>query len=572
MREVPQRRTFWILGALLFFCLVFAHQKKFDSATPVSRLDLLHALWEHQSFSIDAYHTNTPDKAFFQGHYYSDKAPGTVAVALPAFAVSAQILNWANIPLDSPKGWLISSWLSCAGSLALVTAIGGVALYAWLCRWTSARAALITVLALFLGAAPLPYSTMMFSHALVIGLICICMWAIGLGEGQRGKGQEQRGKRGGQSGEGEDRGGKGDEQRENGEEQTGSGEGQRGKSEELCGKGEVASVQRVGWGAVKATEVELLASSEPGIANRPPIDHLDQPMHQTRNLGHGQCTRRDVLAGFAGGLALASEFSSGLVIVGLFLWLAAEDWRRGFTFTLLGAIPLLLVPAYSLACFGNPFILPYSLQASFPQMRQGLYAIQWPDAQTAWNLLFSPARGLLFWSPFLVMAGFGYWAVAVTSTRLFVLTYFVPLLQVIVISGRVWDWQAGFVLGPRLLAPMLPLLALPCALGVRRWPKLGLILAAYSIAITTMATLTDAAPNTMNYNPLTELHIPDILNIELSPNLGMLFGFSPYLSAFAFYAILGFGLWRILWQQGMLNNDIIISSRAIMTSCNSRDF
>lgn len=31
--------------------------------------------------------------------------------------------------------------------------------------------------------------------------------------------------------------------------------------------------------------------------------------------------------------------------------------------------------------------------------------------------------------------------------------------------------------------------------GVRRWPKLGIVLAIHSIAITTMATLTEATPD-----------------------------------------------------------------------------
>jgi hypothetical protein len=170
-----------VLGGLLYFCLVFAHQKKFDSATPVSRLDLLHALLVQHTVCIDAYHTNTPDKSVFQGHYYSDKAPGAVVAALPAFTISAQTLKWVNISLESKTGWLVSSWIACAGSVTLITTLGGVALFAWLCHWVSPRAALATIFALFLGAAPLPYSTMMFSHAMVIGLISIAIWALRLG-------------------------------------------------------------------------------------------------------------------------------------------------------------------------------------------------------------------------------------------------------------------------------------------------------------------------------------------------------------------------------------------------------
>src|SRR5947209_9495675 len=42
-----------------------------------SRLDLVHALVDGHTVSIDKYHFNTWDKAFYKGHFYSDKAPGT---------------------------------------------------------------------------------------------------------------------------------------------------------------------------------------------------------------------------------------------------------------------------------------------------------------------------------------------------------------------------------------------------------------------------------------------------------------------------------------------------------------
>jgi hypothetical protein len=59
----------------------------------VSRLDLLHALVVQGTVSIDAYHENTPDKAAYDGHYYSDKAPGTGALALLRNAVAVRLLH-----------------------------------------------------------------------------------------------------------------------------------------------------------------------------------------------------------------------------------------------------------------------------------------------------------------------------------------------------------------------------------------------------------------------------------------------------------------------------------------------
>jgi hypothetical protein len=81
--------------------------------------------------------------------------------------------------MDSDKGWFISDWIATAGSVALIAAIGGAAMFLFLTRLVGQRIAFVTVLFVFLGAAPFPYSTMLFSHAAVIGLLSIALWAIG---------------------------------------------------------------------------------------------------------------------------------------------------------------------------------------------------------------------------------------------------------------------------------------------------------------------------------------------------------------------------------------------------------
>lgn len=227
-------------------------------------------------------------------------------------------------------------------------------------------------------------------------------------------------------------------------------------------------------------------------------------------------------------------------------------WSHALPFCLAAVPPLLLIPLYSWLCFHNAFILPYSLNASFPEMKHGLYAIKWPDPETAFNLLFTPTRGLFFWTPFLAMAGAGYWRLIQLDRGKFWLMYALPLLQIVVISGRTWDWPAGPTLGPRYLAPILPLLALPCALGLRRFPRIGTLLAAYSILITTLATLTNASPASSYYNPLTELQLPLLLKGELTPNLGLMLGMPPCLSAALFYGFLVVviaWLWRAAGQR-----------------------
>lgn len=444
---------------LLFAAMIYVHQKNFDGPTPLSRLDLLHALVLQGSLRIDAYRTNTPDTALYKGHHYSDKAPGTVALALPAFWFSAAILSASNTSLDSKQGWFVSSWVTCAGSLAMITAIGGCALFVWLCWYVSSWASLITTLALFLGAAPLPYATMLFSHSMVVGLLALSIWAID------------------------------------------------------------GNLEKIQWQA--------------------------------------RFRFRDLLAGFSCGWALASEYTAGIVILGIAAWLISLSPRRIIAFGIGGALPLALIPMYSWACFGNPFLIGYRLSSSFPEMKDGLYSITSPNFNTAFNLLLSPTRGLFFWTPFLLMAVAGYYTLAACSSRLFWLTYITPLIHAVIISGRSFDWQAGPTLGPRYMAPILPFLALPCAVGVLRFPKVGVALAACSIGVTSLATLTDAAPNPGLRNPLVELHIPLFLNTEFSPNLGILSGLPGYLSVLLYYILLVGGIgwvWRLLPKDGYLQS------------------
>lgn len=455
---------FYGLGIAILFLLLssYVHQSPTHAPTAISRLDLLHSIVRGR-VNIDAYHKNTPDKADYHGHYYSDKAPGTVALALPAFAASTLALKVLDVGLDSDRGWLISSWIACIGSIGIVTALGAVCLFNFLLRHVPVRHALITTLALFLGAAPLPYATMMFSHSLVVGLVAFALWA-----------------------------------------------------------------------SIKETESKMSGTSRDSKRN------------------WLQENRWTLAAGFACGWILASEYTAGLVVIALFLWLVSHRRDRAVPFCLAAVPPLSLIPLYSWACFGSPFILPYSLNSSFPAMKEGLYAIKWPDPETAYNLLFSPARGLLFWTPFLLVAIFGYWQLIRTDRRMFWLTYAVPVLHIIVISGRAWDWTAGPTLGPRYLAPILPLLALPCALGALRVWRISLLLAVYSILLTTFATFTNACPVGSITNPLMKLHIPLFLKSEFSPNVGQLLGLPAYVSFGVFYCILFSGvawLWLMVSMQ-----------------------
>src|SRR5579863_9014242 len=93
MNASPQRSCSSIrIHALLIFGVIFFSLAYFYEGggwNQNSRFDLLRAIVERGTLQIDAFHENTGDKAHFRGHYYSEKAPGLVFLAVP-FALAAR--------------------------------------------------------------------------------------------------------------------------------------------------------------------------------------------------------------------------------------------------------------------------------------------------------------------------------------------------------------------------------------------------------------------------------------------------------------------------------------------------
>ena len=440
-----------LLFCLLMFCYGYVHQHMGWNQN--SRLDLLHALFVQKTFKIDAYHENTGDKSVSNGHYYSDKAPGIVFLAMPAFGASVAILKALDIPLDSPRGWVASSWITTAGSVGWITALGGVALFAFLSKLVGQRYALITILAVFLGSSPFPYATMLFSHAAVIGLICIALWAI---------------------------------------------------ADPIFWSRMIrpgATLEPLGGRSFTTPGIES------GTAVACPSDGW---------------LKRYLLAGVCCGLAIASEYTAALAAGGVLALAFLTHWRRGVLLAVAAIPPLLLVPIYNRICFGGPLAFGYHHLAltQFQAMNQGLFGITFPPkANAAYLILLSPERGLLFWTPFFLMAFVGLKSLLDISPKLFWISFWIVVLQVFCISGYYMP-SGGAALGPRHLAPIIPFIAMATALGAARWPRIGLSLGYLSVLLTGLATLIEAMPSDGLANPLVHLYIPRVLEGTFAHNLG----------------------------------------------------
>jgi len=168
------RRTPLAVFVLLLFSYAYINQGWGWNQN--SRLDVLHALIVQHTVSIDAYEANTGDKEKLGGHFYSEKAPGMILIAAPAFLFSYGVLSLSGIDIDGGMGWKISERLTTIGSVGLLAALGGLCLFLFLRKRIDPRLALVATLAVFLGSLPFPYATMMFSHGATMGLLAIALW------------------------------------------------------------------------------------------------------------------------------------------------------------------------------------------------------------------------------------------------------------------------------------------------------------------------------------------------------------------------------------------------------------
>lgn len=157
-RRVSRADLILALGLLL--CYGFFRQHPLWNE--FSRYDLVQAIVETGSPIIDADHENTGDKAFYDGHYYSDKAPGTALLGVPVQLVvnAGYALAGAGSPVPDASMQALSFAVSGIPTVVLVLLLLGFLRPAVGPTW-----ALAIALGYGLGSMAFPFATMFFGHA-----------------------------------------------------------------------------------------------------------------------------------------------------------------------------------------------------------------------------------------------------------------------------------------------------------------------------------------------------------------------------------------------------------------------
>jgi hypothetical protein len=474
-----------------------------------SRIDLVHALVDQASVRIDTFNANTWDKAIDNGHYYSDKAPGTAvmgAAVYGAFKVakqtpvlgggisaletnsawniaisigqtntqvkptkskrilggcqrsgtgSVQYIPWKNRLYPPFRDWALAKYVSTIGLVGLFSAIFLAFFFWFLGRFALPTGVRWAATLLYgLATVALPYSTVFYSHQLVAGFLFIAFALL-----------------------------------------------------YLCKRGEGR------WWFLP-------------------------------------------LSGFLLGLSLFTEYTVGLVVIaiGLYaLWVLRRNFAGIGRMAIAGAVPLVALGIYNYACFGSPLDSGYSHDWCWSAAQAGGFeGFTYPHLGPLWDLTFGTYRGLFFASPWLVLAVSGIYVLVRSGLKLETILCFVIGVGFIVLISAYWGWNGGRTDGPRYLVPIVPFLAFLAAFGLEAawWRKrtrvIAILLALWSVVVTWSLFLGgDQFPDSWRHDPLLSYSWPALRHGIVESNAGFFLGLSGWASLIPLVVLAGIVLvWR----------------------------
>jgi MFS family permease len=159
----------------LLFVLLFASYAYFYQAggwNQNSRFDLVRAITNEHTLNIDPFKFSTGDIAFFEGHYYSDKAPGLALTAAPLVAAVRPVMHAFGGDPETLAGLAGLSYLSTVFTAGLFTALAGVCLFTICVELGASHAGALFAALTFGLATPIwTLATIFIGHAFSAALL-----------------------------------------------------------------------------------------------------------------------------------------------------------------------------------------------------------------------------------------------------------------------------------------------------------------------------------------------------------------------------------------------------------------
>ena len=174
--QLSPSRTAVVLGAALFISYAYFYQA--GGWNQNSRFALVRGILEQHTLRIDDYQLHTGDKAIWEGHYYSDKPPGTSLMVLPPVAIARAISRAAGVDPGSFPGIAWTSYVAAVFSAGLFTVLAAVMVFFVGVRWGfSTGAALFAGAAYGLAGPAWSYATLFMSHGVTAGCLMAAFYA-----------------------------------------------------------------------------------------------------------------------------------------------------------------------------------------------------------------------------------------------------------------------------------------------------------------------------------------------------------------------------------------------------------
>ena len=389
-----------------------------------SRLDLTRAIVEERTFRIDSFHDNTGDKAYFEGHYYSDKAPGLSLLAVPVWAVAREAARLLGKDPNSSRSVNTGLHVMTLAVVGLPTALAAACMLSLSLKFgSSISGATVGALAFGVGTPMWCYATLFWGHATAAAFLVFAF---------------------------------------------------------------AAAIRLHDAGTRKQMLVTALA------------------------LG--------VTAGWATVVEYPSAIPASIIAL-LGIRGAARHDRSSLLATTVGIaggalVSLFALISYTVAAFGSPFHVGYLYEVNFQQeITRGILGFGIPPWNVIRQLLVGWHRGLLFLSPFLIVAPIGlYYMWRRTSFEVATVVVAVIPLYYLLLASSFNAWEAGWTFGPRYMSPALPFLCLPIA---ALWPRVGTVgrailwsLIVYGAVLSFIAVSTSPTPPDSYERPLQEFLWP----------------------------------------------------------------
>ncbi len=482
MKHTPRSTHIQAVCAMLFLAVLLQAGYTGQRFWPnqLSRFSMLLAMVHEHSVRIDGLKSINMDIAEVDGHVYSDKAPGTAFLALPAFTATTGVLTVTGRHPLSAESTTVTLWLATLGSSGLFAALGTVAMFLCCLRLFPIQTACIAAAGMAFGTLQLPYSTQLFSHASTMGLVCIALLLVITPPPANAS-------------------------KTSGDTLT---------SWLLAGMVSGTLLALAQWnGATFVAGVLLAACSMLSLLVRSVL------LAARGTLG---ARNADIVAGLACGMACIGEYPALLAALGMVCFTAYSSRHRALRMVSGVACPIALLLAYNTFAFGSPLTIGYQHNGA-AWMQAGMLGIV-PNIN--WDLMYalliSQGRGLFFWSPFLLLCLPGYWRLWLENCSLFWLCLLVPLATLGGLS-LMQSAYGGYAVGPRYLAPAVPFITLAAAAGMKRFPFLGWILLLPSVVLNSLATVVDPLMPERVASPLFNYYLPALASGTFMPNIGQAF-------------------------------------------------